>query len=108
MARVVATITMLVWRPSDHAPTCRSLKLERFRSGLFRSDDGRAQGRIDGAADRRHTASIASVTLVAPLCGGLVVAVHAVTGAIPVRLGSDLRGIITLVGVVLAAALHHR
>ncbi len=108
MARVVATITMLVWRPSDHAPTCRSLKLERCRSGLFRSDDGRAEGRIDGAADRRHTASIASVTLWALLCGGVVVAVHAATGAIPGRLGSYRSGIITLLGFVLAAAYSAR
>src|SRR5260370_20252173 len=108
MARVVATTTMLVWRPSDHAPTCCSLKLERCRSGSFRSDEGRAEGRIDEAADRRHTASIASVTLWALLCGGVVVAVHAATGATPGRLGSYRSGLITLLGVLLAAAYSAR
>src|SRR5260370_31146341 len=104
MAGVVASIRMLVWRPSDHAPTCCSLKLGRCRSGSFRSDDARAEGRIDEAADRRHTASIASVTLWALLCGGVVVAVHAATGAIPGRLRSYRSGISTLPRFVVAAA----
>jgi hypothetical protein len=57
---------------------------------------------IGEAADRRHTAPIASVTLWALVCGAAVVAVHVVTGAIPARLGSYRSGILTVVAFVLA------
>src|SRR6266436_4203085 len=65
-------------------------------------------GETDEAADRRHRAPIASVTLWALLCTAVVVAVHAATGAIPGRLGSYRSGIITLLGFVLAAAYSAR
>ncbi|MGD0291279.1 MAG: hypothetical protein ABSC63_16710 [Candidatus Binataceae bacterium] len=58
---------------------------------------------IGEAADRRHTAPLASVTLWALLCGAAVVAVHTVTGALPGRLGSYRSGIITILSFTLAA-----
>jgi hypothetical protein len=63
---------------------------------------------IGEAADRRHTAPIASVTLWALLCGAAVVAVHAATGAIPDRLGSYRSGIITILTFALAAVYSAR
>jgi hypothetical protein len=65
-------------------------------------------GETDEAADRRHRAPIASVTLWALLCTAVVVAVHAATGAIPGRLGSYRSGIITILGFALAAAYSAR
>jgi hypothetical protein len=60
------------------------------------------RAQIGEAADRRHTAPIASVTLWALVCGVAVVAVHAATGAIPGRLGSYRSGIITILSFTLA------
>jgi len=57
---------------------------------------------IGEAADRRHTAPIASVTLWAVVCGIAVVTVHALSGALPGRLGSYRSGIITAFAFVLA------
>jgi hypothetical protein len=66
------------------------------------------RAQIGEAADRRHTAPIASVTLWALLCGAAVVAAHAATSAIPGRLGSYRTGIITIVAFVLAAVYSAR
>ncbi len=57
---------------------------------------------IGEAADRRHSAPIASVTLWALLCGVVVVAVHAGTTSLPHRLGSYRTGIITVITFGLA------
>jgi hypothetical protein len=57
---------------------------------------------IGEAADRRHTAPIASVTLWALVCGAAVVALHAATGDIPGRLGSYRTGMITVIAFTLA------
>ncbi len=57
---------------------------------------------IGEAADRRHTAPIASVTLWALVCGAVVVAAHAATGDVPGRLGSYRTGIITMLSFALA------
>jgi hypothetical protein len=58
---------------------------------------------IGQAADRRHTAPIASVTLWAVLCGAAVGVAHTISGTIPDRLGSYRSGIITLVAFTFAA-----
>jgi hypothetical protein len=58
---------------------------------------------IGEAADRRHTAPMASVTLWAVICGIVVVAVRAATIGIPGRLGSYRTGIITISSFALAA-----
>jgi hypothetical protein len=57
---------------------------------------------IGEAADRRHAAPIASVTLWALVCGAGVIAVHAATASIPGRLGSYRSGIITILSFTLA------
>jgi hypothetical protein len=57
---------------------------------------------IGEAADRRHTAPLASVTLWAVICGIVVVIVHAATASIPGRLGSYRTGIITISSFALA------
>jgi hypothetical protein len=57
---------------------------------------------IGEAADRRHTAPIASVTLWALVCGAAVVAVHEATGGLPNRLGSYRTGIVTALAFLLA------
>ena len=59
---------------------------------------------IGEAADRRHTAPIASVTLWALLCGAAVVAVHAASAGIPGRLGSYRTGVLTVLSFTLASA----
>ena len=64
--------------------------------------DTRVRAQIGEAADRRHTAPIASVTLWALVCGAAVTAVHAVTGDLPGRLGSYRTGIITIIAFTLA------
>jgi hypothetical protein len=58
---------------------------------------------VGEAAERRHTAPIASVTLWVVICGLFVIAIHAATTAIPGRLGSYRTGIITILSFVLAA-----
>lgn len=58
---------------------------------------------IGEAADRRHTAPLASVTLWAVICGAAVVAVHTATAPIPGQLGSYRTGIITITTFALAA-----
>ena len=58
---------------------------------------------IGEAADRRHTAPLASVTLWAMICGIAVVAVRVATSGIPQRLGSYRTGIITIASFALAA-----
>jgi hypothetical protein len=57
---------------------------------------------IGEADDRRHTAPIASVTLWAALCGVAVVAIHAATPDLPLRLGSYRTGVIAAAAVALA------
>lgn len=63
---------------------------------------------IGEAADRRHAAPIASVTLWVVICGMVVIAVHAATAAIPGRLGSYRTGIITILSFALAAVYSAR
>jgi hypothetical protein len=58
--------------------------------------------RIGEAADRRHTAPIASITLWALACGAAVVAVHLASASLPGRLGSYRSGIITILSFTLA------
>lgn len=58
---------------------------------------------IGEAADRRHTAPIASLTLWATLCGLAVIVLHAVTAGFGARLGSYRSGIVTLIIFVLTA-----
>jgi hypothetical protein len=58
---------------------------------------------IGEAADRRHTAPMASVTLWAVICGIAVVVARAATIGIPARLGSYRTGIITISSFALAA-----
>lgn len=52
---------------------------------------------IGEAADRRHTAPIASVTLWAAVCGLAVIVLHALTAGFGARLGSYRSGIVTLI-----------
>jgi hypothetical protein len=63
---------------------------------------------IGDAADRRHTAPIASVTLWAAICGVVVIAVHIVTTAVPGLFGSYRTGIITIISFAIAAAYSAR
>ena len=65
----------------------------------------RASEHIGAAADRRHTAPIASVTVWALLCGVVVLAIHTATLRLPGRLGSYRTGIIVLI-TFLSAALY--
>jgi hypothetical protein len=58
---------------------------------------------IGEAADRRHTAPLASMTLWAMICGIVVVAVRAASIGMPERLGSYRTGIITISSFALAA-----
>jgi hypothetical protein len=60
------------------------------------------RAQIGEAADRRHTAPLASVTLWALLCGAAVIAIHAATSAVPRRLGSYRSGIVTILAFALA------
>lgn len=59
--------------------------------------------RIGEAADRRHTAPVASVTLWAAICAAAVAAVHALTSGVGPRLGSYRTGLLTLAVFLLAA-----
>jgi hypothetical protein len=60
------------------------------------------RAQVGEAADRRHTAPIASVTLWALLCGVAVIAIHAATSGVPGRLGSYRSGIVTIFAFTLA------
>lgn len=59
--------------------------------------------KIGEAADRRHTAPVASVALLAALCGMAVIILHEMTARVPALLGSYRSGIITVVMFVAAA-----
>jgi hypothetical protein len=60
------------------------------------------RAQIGEAADRRHTAPIASAMLWAVLCGASVVAAHWATAPFGARLGSYRSGIITIIAFVVA------
>jgi len=58
---------------------------------------------IGEAADRRHSAPVASIALWAAMCGAVVIGVHVLTAGLPARLGSYRSGIITVIMFILAA-----
>jgi hypothetical protein len=58
---------------------------------------------IGEAADRRHTAPVASVALWALLCGVAVLVAHQITPGVPAHLGPYRTGIVTVLTFVLAA-----
>jgi hypothetical protein len=58
---------------------------------------------IGEAADRRHTAPVASVALWALLCGLGVLVAHQITPGVPAHLGAYRTGIVTVVSFILAA-----
>lgn len=64
--------------------------------------------RIGAAADRRHTAPVASVTLWAAICAAALAAIHALTPGVGQRLGSYRTGLMTLGVFLLAAAYSAR
>jgi len=64
--------------------------------------------RIGEAADRRHTAPVASVTLWAAICAAAVAAIHAFAAGLGPRLGSYRTGLLTLGVFLLAAAYSAR
>jgi hypothetical protein len=63
---------------------------------------------IGEAAERRHTAPVASVALWAVICGAAVVSVHAATARLGARIGSYWTGLATLIAFMLAAAYSRR
>jgi hypothetical protein len=66
------------------------------------------RAQIGEAAERRHTAPIASLTLWAVLCGIAVIVLHSLTAGFGPRMGSYRSGIVTVAMFVLAASYFPR